>query len=174
MAQDRVQTCIETLTGWGYQVKLGSTVGSNSETYFSGTDQERLNDFQEMLDDDNVQALLCARGGYGTSRIIDAIDFKKFRKQPKWIIGYSDITVLHAHLYTNFYISSLHAPMAGAFNDEGYLNEFVLSLKNALEGKKIKYSCPVHDFNRRGRSCRGIDRRESYPAWLILWGRIRK
>jgi muramoyltetrapeptide carboxypeptidase len=81
--------------------------------YFSGTDEERLNDFQQMLDDDEVKAILCARGGYGMSRIIDDIDFKKFKEQPKWIIGYSDITVLHSHLYSNHYISSLHAPMAG-------------------------------------------------------------
>jgi muramoyltetrapeptide carboxypeptidase len=70
-----------------------------------------------MLDDDEVKAILCARGGYGLSRIIDKIDFKKFKKQPKWIIGYSDITILHSHLYSNYYISSIHAPMAAAFND---------------------------------------------------------
>ena len=84
------------------------------------------------------------------SRIIDRIDFKKFKEQPKWIIGYSDITVLHSHLYSNYYISSIHAPMAGAFNDEGFKNEYVLSLKNVLEGKKIKYQCPVQEFNKKG------------------------
>jgi muramoyltetrapeptide carboxypeptidase len=94
--------------------------------------------------------VLCGRGGYGTGRIIDQVDFKKFKKNPKWIIGYSDITVLHSHIYSNFYISTLHSPMAGAFNDGGNSNEFVLSLKNALEGKKAKYSCPPHEFNRKG------------------------
>ena len=150
MAAEKAQTCINTLQEWGYQVKVGKTVGGESQTYFSGTDEERLNDFQQMLDDDEVKAVLCGRGGYGTSRIIDQLDFKKFSKQPKWIIGYSDITVLHSHLYSNYYISSLHAPMAGAFNEEGHKNEYVLSLKNALEGKKIKYSIPVHEFNRKG------------------------
>ncbi len=150
MAMEKAQTCINTLQEWGYSVKVGKTVGSDSITYFSGTDEERLNDFQQMLDDDEVKAVLCARGGYGTGRIIDKIDFRKFKKQPKWIVGYSDITVLHSHLYTEYYISSLHAPMAAAFNEEGYKNEYVLSLKNALEGKKLKYSCPVHDFNRKG------------------------
>ena len=150
MAMEKAQACISTLQDWGYNVKIGATVGSNSTTYFSGTDEERLADFQHMLDDDEVKAVLCARGGYGMSRIIDRIDFKKFKKQPKWIIGYSDITVLHSHLYSNYYISSLHSPMAGAFNDGGSTNEFILSLKNALEGKKIKYSCPVHEFNRKG------------------------
>jgi muramoyltetrapeptide carboxypeptidase len=150
MAAEKAQTCIHTLKEWGYQVKIGKTVGGDSQNYFSGTDEERLNDFQQMLDDDEVKAVLCARGGYGTGRIIDKIDFKKFKKQPKWIVGYSDITVLHSHLYSNYYISSLHAPMAGAFNDEGYKNEYVLSLKNALEGKKLKYACPAHEFNRKG------------------------
>ncbi len=150
MTLDKVQTCINTLQDWGYAVKLGKTIGGESQNYFSGTDEERLADFQQLLDDDEVKAVLCARGGYGTGRIIDQVDFKKFKKQPKWIIGYSDITVLHSHLYTNYYISSLHAPMAGAFNEEGYKNEFVLSLKNALEGKKAKYQCEVHAFNQKG------------------------
>lgn len=150
MALDKVQTCITTLQEWGYNVKVGKTVGGDSQTYFSGTDEERLTDFQQMLDDDEVKTILCGRGGYGMGRIIDKIDFKKFRKQPKWIVGYSDITVLHSHLYSNYYISSLHAPMAGAFNEEGYKNEFVLSLKNVLQGKRIKYSCPAHEFNRKG------------------------
>lgn len=150
MTLDKVQTCINSLQEWGYKVKVGKTVGGDSSTYFSGTDEERLADFQQMLDDDEVKTVLCGRGGYGVGRIIDKIDFKKFRKQPKWVVGYSDITVLHSHLYSNYYISSLHAPMAGAFNEEGYKNEFVLSLKNALEGKKIKYSCAAHEFNRRG------------------------
>jgi muramoyltetrapeptide carboxypeptidase len=150
MAAEKVQTCMNTLQEWGYQVKIGKTVGSDSQNYFSGTDEERLTDFQQMLDDDEVKTVLCARGGYGMGRIIDKIDFRKFKKQPKWIVGYSDITVLHSHLYSNYYISSLHAPMAGAFNDGGYKNEYVLSLKNALEGKKMKYSCPVHEFNKKG------------------------
>ena len=150
MTLDKVQTCIATLQEWGYKVKVGKTVGGDSLTYFSGTDEERLNDFQLMLDDDEIKTVLCARGGYGMGRIIDKIDFKKFKKQPKWIVGYSDITVLHSHLYTNYYISSLHSPMAGAFNEEGFKNEFVLSLKNALEGKKIKYQCGAHEYNRKG------------------------
>jgi len=150
MPVEKIQTCMTTLQDWGYRIKIGKTVGGSSLTYFSGTDEERLSDFQQMLDDDEVNVLLCARGGYGTGRIIDKIDFTKFRKQPKWIVGYSDVTVLHSHIYSHFYISTLHAPMAGAFNDDGFKNEFVRSLKNALEGKKLKYKCDVHEFNRKG------------------------
>jgi len=150
MPLEKVQTCIDTLQEWGYNVKTGKTVGGESQTYFSGTEEERLTDFQQMLNDDEVKAVLCARGGYGTTHLIDRLDFKKFKKHPKWIVGYSDITILHSHLYTNYYISSMHAPMAGAFNDGGFNNEFVLSLKNALEGRKVKYQCPVHEFNKKG------------------------
>lgn len=151
MAMEKVAECIRVLQDeWGYKVKTGKTVGSNSATYFSGTDDERLADFQQMLDDDEVKAVLCARGGYGMGRIIDQINFKKFKREPKWIIGYSDITVLHTHLYSNYYISSLHAPMAGAFNDAGYINRYVQSLKNALEGKWAKYTSEPHELNRTG------------------------
>jgi muramoyltetrapeptide carboxypeptidase len=150
MPVEKASECIRVLNEeWGFATKVGKTLG-NEFNYFSGTDKERLNDFQEMIDDDQVKAILCARGGYGVSRIIDKIDFRKFKKQPKWIIGYSDVTVIHSHLYSNYYISSMHAPMAGAFNDAGYVNRFVQSLRNALQGKKIKYSCDTHEFNKKG------------------------
>ena len=150
MPVEKASECIRVLNEeWGFQTKVGKTLG-NQFNYFSGTDEERLNDFQQMLDDDEAKAILCARGGYGLSRIIDKIDFKKFKKQPKWIIGYSDVTILHSHLYSNYYISSIHAPMAAAFNDAGYINRFVESLRHALEGKKLKYSCDPHEFNKKG------------------------
>ena len=150
MALEKAQTCIDTLQEWGYKTKIGRTLGSSSVNYFSGSDDERLLDLQEMMDDDNVQAILCGRGGYGIGRIIDQINFKKFIRHPKWLIGYSDITVLHAHIYSNFKIATLHSPMAAAFNDGGSGNEYVRSLKDALVGKKMRYQCGPHDFNQRG------------------------
>jgi muramoyltetrapeptide carboxypeptidase len=150
MPFEKMQTCIETLQNWGYQVKLGATTRSLSENYFSGTDEERLSDVQEMLDDKTVQAILCARGGYGVSRIIDRLNFKKFLKHPKWLIGFSDITVFHSHLYSNYKVASLHSPMAAAFNGEGLNGPYVLSLKDALEGKPAVYECPPHQFNHSG------------------------
>jgi muramoyltetrapeptide carboxypeptidase len=150
MPAEKASECIRVLNEeWGFRTKVGKTVG-NEFNYFAGTDEERLNDFQQMLDDEEVKAVFCARGGYGMSRIIDRINFKQFKKKPKWIIGYSDITVLHSHLYTNYYISSLHAPMASAFNDAGYINRFVQSLRHAMEGKKAKYTVDPHEFNRKG------------------------
>lgn len=150
MPREKVQTCIDTLKEWGYQVRLGKTVGGDSETYFSGTDRERWKDLQRMLNDDSVKAVLCGRGGYGMGRIIDRVRFRKFRKKPKWIIGYSDITVLHSHIYTRYGISTMHAPMAAAFNEEGYKNKYVLSLRRALEAVPMDYTCDPHAFNREG------------------------
>lgn len=150
MAIEKAQTCIDVLQQWGYKVKVGTTVGSQSINYFSGTDEERLVNFQQILDDDEVHAVLCARGGYGLTRIIDYINFKKFKKNPKWVIGYSDITVLHSHIYSNYGIATLHSPMAGAFNDSGFNNEYVQSLKHVLAGKRIKYECTTHEFNKKG------------------------
>lgn len=150
MPVEKASECIRVLNEeWGFRTKIGKTLG-NQFNYFSGTDQERLQDFQRMLDDPEVKAVLCARGGYGLTRIIDRVNFKNFKKQPKWIIGYSDVTVLHSHLYSNYYISSLHSPMAAAFNDAGYINRFVQSLRNALEGKKLRYSCDPHECNKKG------------------------
>ena len=150
MAAEKAQACIDTLHEWGYNVMVGKTLGSNSNNYFSATDEERADEMQAMLDDDSINTILCGRGGYGLGRIIDQLDFELFRKKPKWIIGFSDITVLHGHIYSNYKIASMHAPMAGAFNDEAATNEFIQSLKNAIEGKKAKYECAVHEYNKKG------------------------
>jgi muramoyltetrapeptide carboxypeptidase len=150
MAAEKAQTCINTLQHWGFEVMVGKTLGSHSTNYFSGTDEERANELQAMLDDENIKAILFGRGGYGMSRIIDKLDFTKFKKKPKWVIGFSDITILHAHLYSKINTASLHAPMAAAFN-EGE-NEFIRSLHKAMLGKKARYSCAAHPFNKPGSS----------------------
>lgn len=150
MAAEKAQTCIDTLQEWGYQVMVGKTLGSSSDNYFSGTDEERADELQAMLDDDSIKAILFGRGGYGMSRIIDRLDFKRFKKNPKWLIGFSDITVMHNHLLSRYKTASLHAPMAAAFNDGGAQNEFIGSLKKALKGTKASYSCATHPNNKYG------------------------
>ncbi len=152
MEMKKVKTCITVLQQWGYKVIVGKTVGSNSANYFSGTDAERADELQAMLNDKNIHAILCGRGGYGLSRIIDQLDFKPLKKNPKWIIGFSDITVLLAHLYTKYKIASLHAPMANAFNNGGADNNYVQSLRKALKGAKTQYSCATHPLNRSGKA----------------------
>jgi len=151
MPVDKVSECVRVLFDWGLKVKVGKTVGSQYN-YFSGSDDERLADLQEMMDDPSIKAILCGRGGYGTGRIIDKINFKKFRQQPKWIIGFSDITVLHSHLLSRYKIASVHGPMANAFNDDGYLNEYVRSLHKALIGKKADYT----KFNKRATNYKNL------------------
>jgi muramoyltetrapeptide carboxypeptidase len=150
MPRDSAQTCVDTLRDWGYRVKIGNTLGGTSENYFSGSDDERLADLQQMLDDPGVGAILCGRGGYGLSRIIDRIDFTGFEQTPKWIAGFSDITLLHSHIQSRFNIATLHAPMAAAFNDGGSEGPYIHSLRQALEGKALSYSCPAHSLNRAG------------------------
>src|SRR2546423_630436 len=150
MPVEKMQSCIETLDSWGYTIEMGFTTHSQSTNYFSGTDQERMADLQHMLDNKHMKAILCARGGYGISRIIDQLDFKKFRKHPKWIIGFSDITVLHSHIYSNYGISSLHAPMAAAFNYGEIDNPYLRSLKDAIEGVHAIYKCDANEYNKQG------------------------
>src|SRR4051794_32075685 len=149
MPYEKAKTCIETLQNWNFMVKVGKTLG-NQFHYFSGTDEERLNDLQLMLDDDKVNAIFCARGGYGLSRIIEKIDFEHFKKNPKWIIGYSDITILQMHIYSHLKIASMHAPMASAFNNGGAENEFVQSLRKAIIGERCTYSCNTNALNKQG------------------------
>lgn len=151
MDYKKAEECIRVLQDlWGFNVKVGATLGGKSKTYFSGTDEERLTDLQAMLDDDEVDAILFGRGGYGMGRIIEQISFKKFKKKPKWVAGFSDITIFHNHVNRNLKIATLHAPMAAAFNDKGYLNKYVKSLKGALLGEKTVYSCRANKFNNTG------------------------
>jgi muramoyltetrapeptide carboxypeptidase len=152
MPKEKAQSCITVLQQWGYEVLVGKTLGSKSKTYFSGTDEERLFEFQAMLDAPEVKAILCGRGGYGVGRIIDQLDFTAFKKNPKWIIGFSDITVFHAHINRNFKIATLHSSMAAAFNDGGYKNKYVQSIKAALEGTKASYTCKPHSLNHTGKA----------------------
>ena len=149
MDVDKMKTCLNVLQEWSFAIKKGSTLGTHFD-YFSGTDEERLTDLQQMLDDENVKAILCARGGYGLSRIIDNIDFTKFLQKPKWIVGYSDITILHSHIFNNYHIASLHSPMAAAFNDGGSETVYVQSLKKAITGGQSAYHCSSYKLNKQG------------------------
>jgi muramoyltetrapeptide carboxypeptidase len=151
MPYEKISAAIETFTGWGFNIVPGKTLGKQFY-YFSGTDRERLNDLQQMMDDESIKAIFCARGGYGIGRIIDKISFKKFKKHPGWIIGYSDVSVLQLHLFSNYKIASLHAPMAAAFNDGEFNNQYIQSLHDTIVGRKANYACPGHVFNQKGKA----------------------
>ena len=138
---------IKLLESWGYVIVLGSNLFEEDDQ-FSGTINQRTSDLQSMLDNDEIKAVLCVRGGYGTVQIIDRIDFSKFIKYPKWIIGYSDITVLHSHL-NNLGVSTLHATMPINFGSNS--NDSLISLKNSLKGEANKIECNSHKLNRTGK-----------------------
>ena len=114
ITEKEIEPSVQEMQRWGFKVKVGATVGKKDFTY-GGTDQERANDMQQMLDDVDIKAIMCARGGYGAVRIIDRLNFESFSKAPKWIIGFSDITVLHSHILSRYNIASFHAPMPDSF-----------------------------------------------------------
>ena len=149
VSHERVAYAVEMLQQWGYRVVLGKTVGAEHH-YFSGTDEARLADLQQMLDDPNIKAVLMGRGGYGVSRIIDALDFTRFQQSPKWICGFSDITVLHSHISARFGIASLHSPMCGAFKPETVDGNNIQSLRKVLLGEASQYSFASSTYNRAG------------------------
>lgn len=109
ISKEELKPALQLLESWGLNAVLGKTIGAE-ENQFAGSDDLRAADFQQMLDDPKIKAIWCARGGYGTIRIIDKLDFSAFKKNPKWIVGYSDVTVLHSHIH-NFGIETLHAQM---------------------------------------------------------------
>lgn len=154
ITSEEIQPAINKLTEWGFEISIGNTVGKKDFT-FGGTDEERLNDFQQMLDDKNIKAILCARGGYGSVRIIDKIDFKKIAVHPKWIIGFSDITVIHSHLNHNYGMASIHSKMCNSFPDdwsnaEPVQIETIESIQKCLTGKKVSYPVIPNAKNRTG------------------------
>ncbi len=150
MAYEKAAACIHALENAGFKVIPGETLGSSSENYFSAPDAKRLEELQHFLDDKEVDAILFGRGGYGTSRIIDQLKFRKFKKRPKWIAGFSDITILHTHLLNKLGIASIHGPMAAAFNEHNNENIYTGSLLNALTGVKASYEVAPHPLNRTG------------------------
>ncbi len=143
---EEIKPAIELLESWDLKVKTGRTIGLENNQ-FAGIDEDRKNDFQSMLDDDEVDAIWCARGGYGTVRIIDALNFSNFKKNPKWIIGYSDVTALLNHIH-NLGFETLHATMPVDIVKN--TPEALKSLKKALFGDNLSYSINSDKLNKLG------------------------
>ena len=151
---EEIQPAVNKIKEWGFEIKIGSTVGKKDFT-FGGTDEERLQDFQLMLDDKNIKAIMCSRGGYGAIRIIDSLNFKKFSAHPKWIIGFSDITVIHAHFNKNLSVASIHSKMCNSFPSdwskaEPIQMETIESIQKCLAGEKMNYSALPNPNNKPG------------------------
>jgi muramoyltetrapeptide carboxypeptidase len=149
ISSEKLIAAVDCFYKWGFDVIYGKNL-LKEDNQFAGSDMERAEDLQWALDDVNIKAIICARGGYGTVRIIDHIDFSKFTSNPKWIIGYSDITVLHEHIHSNFGIETLHATMPFNFPADGNENEALISLKKALLNKKLYYTVLSNPLNRSG------------------------
>jgi muramoyltetrapeptide carboxypeptidase len=137
----------QTLASWGLEVVLGESIGAASHQ-FAGDDDLRRRDFQQQLDDPSIRAIFCARGGYGTARLVDDLDFSSFAEAPKWVAGFSDITVLNCHLLRLGY-QSIHSVMPVLFGQEGG-EAAVTSLRAALVGEATAYTAPPHPLNRPG------------------------
>jgi len=146
---EEVHPSIRLFQKWGLEAILGTNI-FKKHNQFAGRDENRLSDLQQMLDDDSIRAVICARGGYGTVRIIDRIDFTKFNRNPKWIIGYSDITVLHSHIHRHFNIETLHAVMPVNIVSEDARSDSLETLKNVLLGTRIRYTFPKSPMSREG------------------------
>jgi muramoyltetrapeptide carboxypeptidase len=145
---------VEALKKWGYDVRLGKTIGSRFFT-FGGTDEERLQDLQEMMDNPQIKAIWAARGGYGLVRILDRINLEGIKKNPKWMIGFSDITALHLHIFKKIKLQSIHAKMSHGFaKDPSTLDADQIaslqSIQNMLMGEKNQYKTVADPANRLG------------------------
>ena len=146
ISHEAITAAIGILQGWGLEVEVGPTVGAQYGV-FAGDDALRLQDLQQALDRPDIKAIICARGGYGTTRILDQVDFSQFVKHPKWIVGFSDITSLLCHIHS-LGIASVHGIMPLLFptGTEAALD----SLRRVLFGEELSYSTPAHAFNRTG------------------------
>ena len=143
---DNLKTTIDLLHHWGLEVVIGKSIGLDNNQ-LAGTDAQRAEDFQEQLDNPNIKAIWCVRGGYGTVRMIDLLDFTKFKQNPKWIVGFSDVTVMHSYL-NKINIASIHGLMPVTV--EKASPESIESLRKALFGESLKYEIPFEAANRLG------------------------
>jgi muramoyltetrapeptide carboxypeptidase len=140
VTKNDISLAIAVLTSWGLEVVTSNNLFSQ-DNQFAGNDETRLKDFQNAIDDPLIKAVFIARGGYGTIRIIDKVNFDHFISNPKWIVGFSDITVLHSHIHSHFNIETLHAAMPLTFSwDEASIKK----LRETLFGKKLDYTLTHH------------------------------
>lgn len=146
---ESIQKATKLAESWGLNVVLGKNL-FNQNNHFAGTDDERAEDFQKALDNPNIKAIWAARGGYGSVRLLDRLDFTKFMGNPKWIIGYSDITAFHNHIH-NLGFETLHAMMATSLEEKPEeITKTISSYKKALFGEQLSYSIPSSNYNRLG------------------------
>ena len=146
---DEIEHAKKLLKTWGLHTVVGKHVFSQDH-HFAGTDNERCEDFQNALDNPKISAIWCARGGYGSVRILDKLDYTKFKQHPKWLVGFSDITALHNQFH-NEGIESIHAMMCVSLpQDENQIKETIATFKDAIFGKQIQYTLKGSGYNNTG------------------------
>ena len=143
---DNLKPAIALAKSWGLEVVIGKSIGLDDHQ-LAGTDEQRAADFQSMIDNPNIKAIWCVRGGYGTARMLDLVDFSKFKESPKWVIGFSDVTVLHSHLNT-LGIASIHGIMP--VNVEKASTEVEETLRKSLFGETLEYKVSCENENKLG------------------------
>lgn len=150
ITMEEITPAINLFKSWNLEVVVGETIvlEDNQE---AGTDEQRAEDIQRFLDDDTIKAIFCARGGYGTVRILDLINFNDFIYCPKWIVGYSDVTALLSHIYTNYEIETIHGIMPINITDNKD-NVAVNSLKDILFNNKNEITLSPNPLNRKGKA----------------------
>ncbi|UMB61981.1 LD-carboxypeptidase [Lutibacter sp. A80] len=147
--QAQIEQAKKLLKSWGLNPILGENI-FNQNNQFAGTDQERTSDFQKALDNKNIKAIWCSRGGYGSVRVLDQLDYTTFIKHPKWVIGYSDITAFHNQIH-NLGFETIHGIMGISLDKNlEYLEENKNSLKNALFGNQLSYTIDSSNYNKLG------------------------
>ncbi len=147
--QQEAIACQSLLARWGFRTVMGSTIGKQWMV-FGGTDEERAADLQALINNPEIKAIISGRGGYGVMRILDRIDFSPLKSNPKWMIGFSDITALHCHLHQQFGLPTIHADMASGLNET--LDSSAYTLYEILTGSKAVYTIPPSGYNRTGRA----------------------
>jgi muramoyltetrapeptide carboxypeptidase len=153
VSREEIAASIAMFESWGLKVMLGKNL-FGEYNQFSGTDSERAADFQSIIENPQVKAIVCARGGYGSVRILNDIDLRQLQREPKWVVGYSDITVFHGILNSWYMMESVHGIMPINFPVDGKPNISTESLRMVLFGETPVYTTPAHPFNRFG-SARG-------------------
>lgn len=138
---------LEILRGWGYECVEGKNLYGDHHQ-FSGTDEERAADFQEMINDKSIKAIIAARGGYGCLRIVDMIDFSPLKKDAKWFCGFSDMTVIHSYIHRNLDLQSIHSIMVFNMMPERFQKDAVETFGKALSGVALNYEYVPSDEHR--------------------------
>jgi muramoyltetrapeptide carboxypeptidase len=147
ISHEEVAPAVKLFESWGLKVRLGNTIGL-SDNQYAGTDKQRLDDIQQAVNDESISAIICARGGYGTVRIVDDIDWTGLLKHPKWITGFSDMTYLHVHLNQTLGVQTLHSSVPALFHRN--TPEAIDTIRQHLFGEEVIYDADWHELNRKG------------------------